>query len=287
MEHEKELKEYKEQKEQKEEKDKHVDINSLCSISILKSPSSTFGSDENKIIHCQNLDKNCSETAVSYCSNCDLCFCKKCEASTHVLKIMKTHKIGPIQDRIPKCQTHPQYSLDKVCLMEKGAVLICSECSCNGNGKHYQNIHSLQEIASVIRNNLTKKFEMKKSFDVVLDDYARDTLQHLKDVKSNGDQLILEVDSIFDSLVAKLAIRQKELKDEIRSEVKTQVHDCLRLKEKVSNTKSHLTLLSDNFNKQFHQSNVNSNDYELITSSSNINKKFDDIRQGILIKMNI
>mmetsp|Transcript_39224 Transcript_39224/g.50672 ORF Transcript_39224/g.50672 Transcript_39224/m.50672 type:complete len:457 (-) Transcript_39224:226-1596(-) len=218
---------------------------------------------------CQNPEKHCLSLAVTYCPTCDLCLCQDCEKATHQPKIMKSHQLVSMQNRVPKCQIHPQYPLDKICLFEK--VLICAECQYMSYKD--QQVQTLEEVATTIRTNLSEKFDInEKRFGAVLAGHDKDALKHAKDVEDSGESLISEVDGIFETLHAKLTSRHEAIKDEIRSAIKTQVDQSTRIHEKVSTARSNLASVRQNFNKQL------PSDLGLVTSSSTLEQQLEDLR---------
>eukprot|EP00615_Pteridomonas_danica_P004322 CAMPEP_0114336568 /NCGR_PEP_ID=MMETSP0101-20121206/5796_1 /TAXON_ID=38822 ORGANISM="Pteridomonas danica, Strain PT" /NCGR_SAMPLE_ID=MMETSP0101 /ASSEMBLY_ACC=CAM_ASM_000211 /LENGTH=466 /DNA_ID=CAMNT_0001468539 /DNA_START=497 /DNA_END=1897 /DNA_ORIENTATION=- len=223
---------------------------------------------------CQNPEKHCLSLAVTYCPTCDLCLCQDCEKATHQPKIMKSHQLVSMQNRVPKCQIHPQYPLDKICLQRK--VLICAECQ----SLYYkdQDVQTLEQVASTIRTNLSDDFIIDQNmFSTVLDGHGNDALKHAKDVEDSGESLISEVDGIFETLHAKLTSRHEQIKEEIRSAIKAQVNQCAHIKEKVSTMRSNLTSVRQNFNKQL------PSDFGLVTSSSSLEQALEDMREDIRI----
>ena len=236
---------------------------------------------ENKYRNCSN-NKHTETEAISYCQQCEIYMCNKCE---------KVHS--------ELCQNHIPYSLNKdikniftgLCFIKNHLnkleyfckthnELCCAACLTKiegkGNGQHADcDVCFIEDIKEEKKDILKKNIKILENYSYTIESSIDELKKILEKMKEDKEKLKLNIQKIFTKI--RNTINNRE--DEILQEV-DKIYDDLFFKEEIV---KEIEKLPKRIKESIKQGNINEKDwnekklYFLINDCINIEKDIKDI----------
>ena len=172
---------------------------------------------------CSSLKHN-ENDAISFCQECRICMCNKCEnlhselfQNHHIFKLDKNKDIKDIFTGFCKEKNH-QVELKYFCKTHN--LLCCSECICkakkNYSGQHCDcDIYIIEDVEDDKKNKLKDNIKILEDLSINLQKIINDLKIIVEKVDKNKEELKMDIQKIFTRLRNTLNNREDQLLLEI------------------------------------------------------------------------
>mmetsp|Transcript_41792 Transcript_41792/g.53870 ORF Transcript_41792/g.53870 Transcript_41792/m.53870 type:complete len:404 (-) Transcript_41792:54-1265(-) len=218
------------------------------------------------VLKCQNPEA-CPSAATQYCSTCNDCFCEDCAVSTHDHPLLRSHKMCAIENRKPKCKSHPDYLADMYCETDK--ELICMKCHLVG--KHVgHSVRDVQDVSGDIRQELKNRSTKATQLDGRLQTKLNELASDVKDLEASARESLAEVDRVSDLLMEQVLTRRLELETTIHRIKQEKLVKCNEMQQKVVEAKSALSSSTTKI-----EAVLKEYDYDVLESAANVARELE------------
>jgi len=168
---------------------------------------------------CSSLKHN-ENDAISFCQECSICMCNKCEnlhselfQNHHIFKLDKYTDIADIFTGFCKEKNH-QVELKYFCKTHN--ILCCAECTTkikkNYSGQHHDcDICLIEDVENDKKNKLKENIKILEDLSINLQTIINDSKTVFEKVDKNKEELKMNIQKIFTKLRNTLNDREDEL----------------------------------------------------------------------------
>lgn len=207
---------------------------------------------------CENPDTPCFENqnheSTCYCTTCKVDFCESCFKSTHLSKVMSSHKAVPLADKpitVPTCAIHESLPANYICTDDSCQIatkLFCDLCQVVQHKSHahvnlvefmLENQKNLEKIVKNLKvleisngESIATILECEKSFEKTTSAYATKVASITKYFDDKKQEALKKLEKYVDSEKKKLISERHVISSglELLTETRKEIEQILKRK---------------------------------------------------------